>query len=183
MTKQKDKPAMRLRTTGRAEKAVQAAYGLARSEGESLAGSRHLLLALVQMPGDFSTLLLEHLGVAPADVIRELARRDEDITGTDAPPEVNLDPTEQAWAHNRAGLLDPAREAAQRLGDPRVSTEHLLLGLLREEAAAGRALRRLGVTWERAEAALPSLPRGEGLVPEVPPPPILTPPTLTPIGV
>ena len=167
MTKTKDKPAMRLRTTGRAEKAVQAAYVLARREGESLAGSRHLLLALIQEPRDFSVQLLEEMGVATPDVVRELTRvRDEAGPREDA----NLDPTEQAWAHNRAGLLDPAREAAQRLGDPQVGTEHLLLGLLQENATAGQALRRLGVTWERAEAALSALPRGEG-IPILPPVP------------
>lgn len=159
MTKTKDKPAMRLRTTGRAEKAVQAAYVLARREGESLAGSRHLLLALIQEPRDFSARLLEEMGVATPDVIRELAQvRQEAGPSEDSNP----DPTEQAWAHNRAGLLDPARDAAQRLGDPQVGTEHLLLGLL-GEATAGQALRRLGVTWERAEEALTALPRGEGI--------------------
>ncbi len=73
-------------------------------------------------------------------------------------------------AQNRSDLLEPARQVAQRLGDGHVGTEHLLLGLLREEDAkeredarmaglAGHALRNLGVTWERVHEALPVLQR------------------------
>ncbi len=153
----KEKPAMRLRATSRAEKAIQAAYVLASREGVSLAQSQHLLLALVQEPGSFSTRLLGELGVSPQDLVVGLARVEHERGDLHAA--AAADPSEQAWAHNRAALLDPARDAAQRLGDTQVGTEHLLLGLLREEEAAGQALRHLGVTWERAQAALTALHR------------------------
>jgi len=172
MTMRKEKPAMRLRATSRAEKAIQAAYVLASHEGVSLAQSQHLLMALVQEPGSFSTRLLGELGVSPQDLVLGLAQVESERGGfpyaeaeamRTTPGQTRIaaaDPSEQAWAHNRAALLDPARDAAQRLGDTQVGTEHLLLGLLREEEAAGQALLHLGVTWERAQAALSVLPRG-----------------------
>ncbi len=50
--------------------------------------------------------------------------------------------------------LDGAEQAAARLGDAYVSTEHLLLGLAASTGEAARVLRANGATAERVEAAL-----------------------------
>jgi len=53
-----------------------------------------------------------------------------------------------------AAALSNAEQAAARLGDAYVSTEHLLLGLVASKGEAARVLRDAGATPERVEAAL-----------------------------
>jgi nicotinamidase-related amidase len=56
-----------------------------------------------------------------------------------------------------------AQEEAQKLGEGYVSTEHLLLGLVREpDSAAARVLERMGVSFSQVRAEVEKLiPRGE----------------------
>jgi len=55
-------------------------------------------------------------------------------------------------------LLSLAQEEARLLGHPRLSTEHLLLGLLREpEGRAGRLLTQGGLTLPQARQAVSAL--------------------------
>lgn len=59
-----------------------------------------------------------------------------------------------------------AQEEAQKFGEGYVSTEHLLLGLVREpDSAAGQVLERMGVSLSRVNAEVEKLlPRGEARV-------------------
>src|SRR5437868_6833006 len=63
-------------------------------------------------------------------------------------------------------VLSLAQEEAQRFQHNYIGTEHLLLGLIREqEGVAGRVLRKLGVDIEKARSALESiLGRGERII-------------------
>lgn len=54
-----------------------------------------------------------------------------------------------------------ATDEAQGLGDPRVGTHHLLLGILRENGVAARVLQDAGLTLDRARALI----RGGGRPP------------------
>ena len=68
-----------------------------------------------------------------------------------------------------------AQEEAQRMGSSRVDTEHLLLGLAREqEGVAAHVLDKMGVTLEKAKAAI------EKQIVASPPEPPSTEPKLTP---
>ena len=171
-----------LRPTTRVERALQDAQEHARQAGFGLVQSGHLLLALVQEPQSFSTLLLGRLGVSPQDIQAEVERLAADAQppaatsaalpgrgdGSRRPPDIRLSPpparprtefqpTEMALADNRAQMLDAGRREAQDLGDTYVGTEHLLLALIPQGGISGEALRRLGVTSERARAALSDL--------------------------
>ncbi|GAA4022031.1 hypothetical protein GCM10022247_52810 [Allokutzneria multivorans] len=53
-----------------------------------------------------------------------------------------------------ANLSVQARDEASRWGHPQVDVEHLFLALLLSGGAAGKALRRLGITLERARDAV-----------------------------
>ena len=143
-----------LRPTTRVERALQDAQGHARQAGYGLVQSGHLLLALVQEPQSFSTLLLGRLGVSPQDMAAEVAR----VAGEPPPSSprlrVETQPTEMAWAENRAQMLEAGRREAQGLGDNYVGTEHLLLALIQSGGVSGEVLHNLGVTWESARAAL-----------------------------
>ncbi len=157
-----------LRPTTRAERTLQDAQEHARQAGCGLVQSGHLLLALVQEPRSLSTRLLARLNVSDVDVRAEVARVSRaaapaPAAGPSAPRRAQAEPSEQAWADNRAQMLDAARQEAQGLGDNYVGTEHLLLSLLRGTGAAGEALRAQGVTWEDARAALPEM-KAEGLI-------------------
>ena len=139
-----------LRPTTLVERALQDAQEHARQAGFGLVQSGHLLLALVQEPNSFSTLLLGRLDVTPQDVGAEVAR----LENARSRPHTEPPPTEAAWAGNRAQMLDAGRREAQGLGDTYVGTEHLLLALIPGQSISGEALRNLGVTSERAHAAL-----------------------------
>jgi ATP-dependent Clp protease ATP-binding subunit ClpC len=55
-------------------------------------------------------------------------------------------------------VLSLAHQAAERLRDQIIDTEHLLLGLLEDEdGVAGRALRKLGLSSEKLEALIKKL--------------------------
>ena len=55
-------------------------------------------------------------------------------------------------------VLSLAHQAAERLRDQNIDTEHLLLGLLDDEdSVAGRALRKLGLSPEKLETLLKKL--------------------------
>ena len=138
-----------LRPTTLVERALQDAQEHARVAGFGLPQSGHLLLALVQEPNSFSTLLLGRQGVTPQAVSAEVARLAPSNQPRMTPP-----PTKSAWAESRAQMLDAGRREAQNLGDNYVGTEHLLLALIAGQSVSGEALRNLGVTWERTRAAL-----------------------------
>ena len=171
-----------LRPTTRVERALQDAQEHARQGGCELAQSEHVLIALVQEPNSFSTLILARLGISQEDLSAEIAQAEtperavaqnersnwpweatkRGRTVMESLPASPLrrseaQPSQEAWAANRAQMLDAGRREAQALGDTYVGTEHLLLALLQRDDISGESLRRLGVTRERAHAVLADL--------------------------
>jgi ATP-dependent Clp protease ATP-binding subunit ClpC len=105
-------------------------------------GTEHLLLGLVGEAAGGAAQVLAHLGVAPPQVRRAVERdleRGEQPVGGD----VRLTPGAKR-------VIELTVEEARRLGHAHIGTEHLLLGLLREEAGrAAGVLAGLGVEVER----------------------------------
>ena len=66
-------------------------------------------------------------------------------------------------SRNTLMAVQAAQQAAERMGDSYVSTEHLLLGLANDAGATGNALRQAGASRAALDAALPSV-RGDGKV-------------------
>ena len=120
---------------------------LAREEARRLdhnyIGTEHLLLAIVRERDGLGARVLASLGVdlenARSAVEFIVSRGDRTVTG-----DIALSPRAQQ-------VVMLAVDEARRLNHDRVGTEHLLLGLLREnQGVAAGVLQGLGVTPNRA---------------------------------
>ncbi len=133
-------------TVKAAEALREAAHEAARREHPEVAGV-HLLKALLAQGDGVVAPVLRKMEAAPERVAQaaevELGGRPR-MSGGGAP----------GLSRRLAAALGTAEEAARRLGDSYVSTEHLLLALSEEKDAAGRILRDHGVGRERLEEAL-----------------------------
>jgi RNA polymerase sigma factor (sigma-70 family) len=129
--------------TVRARRLVFFAQEEAARLGENHVGSEHLLLGLLQVPDSAGArILVERLGISLESTRAEIEprlTRGEGNRGQD----MQLTP--------RVGqIIDFSWEEAQLLGHDYISTEHLLLGLIREkEGLGGQVLRSLGADLER----------------------------------
>ena len=133
-------------TVKAAEALREAVQEAARREHPEVAGA-HLLKALLAQGDGVVAPVLRKMEAAPERVAQatevELGGRPR-MSGGGAP----------GLSRRLAAALGTAEEAARRLGDSYVSTEHLLLALSDEKGAAGRILRDHGVGRERLEEAL-----------------------------
>ena len=133
--------------TEKSQEALVAAQQKARDEGHAQLDVEHLASALVEQPGGIVPSVLTALGVQPAQLAGAL------LTELQRQPKVSGNV--QLSASARLGrVLQQAQKEAQSLGDEFVSTEHLLLAMTEDQGYTGQALKRLGVTHERALNAL-----------------------------
>ncbi len=136
------------RFDGGLQGAVLRASDWAEARGERDLSTRHLLHGLATEPGAPALCLLGDMGISAEAIGRNLAG----MTPGEGPvlgPEPTLTPEARA-------AVERAYALAADLGDESLGGEHLLLALAREPdgSDAGRLLAGLGVTWERAGAAL-----------------------------
>jgi ATP-dependent Clp protease ATP-binding subunit ClpC len=129
------------RFTQRARRVLSLAHEEAERMHHNYIGTEHLLLGLIREEGGVAGRVLRELGLDPARV-KEMVERLSGI-GRHASGRIELAPgTEQ--------VLQLAIEEARRMGHHYIGTEHLLLGLVRQEEGVGLdVLRRLGVTPEQ----------------------------------
>ena len=123
----------------------------AQTMGHPQIGTEHLLLALLRAEGTDAARILRNGGLEVA-VIRELVRA-APAPGSVVPPPEGRDkigpPMWQRFTERARKVVFQAQEEAQGFGEGYVSTEHLLLGILREfDSVALKALGRLGVAPE-----------------------------------
>ncbi len=126
------------RFTQRARRVLSIAHQEAERARQSSIGTEHLLLGLMDEEGGVAGRVLRDLGMTP-DRVREMIQR---ISGTPT----NFDPNKIELAAETQQVLEYAVDEARRLGHHYIGTEHILLALLRVEAAGTETLRRLGVT-------------------------------------
>ena len=128
----------------------------ARSGGAVTA--EHLLTALLRQNGSVVARVLDRLGVDRAALQAEVDRQFRPPTS-----EVLVAPAQpESFSPGAKKVIDLCYEEAHDLRDNSIGTEHLLLGLLRDqEGPAGRTLTQFGITSKRARAEIAGL-RGEG---------------------
>ncbi len=129
------------RFTQRARRVLSLAHEEAERMHHNYIGTEHLLLGLIREEGGVAGRVLRELGLDPARV-KEMVERLSGI-GRHAGGRIELSPgTEQ--------VLQLAIEEARRMGHHYIGTEHLLLGMVRQDEGVGLdVLRRLGVTPEQ----------------------------------
>ena len=137
--------------TDKARKVLVLAQDEARALHQPYVGTEHILLGLIQEKDGLAAQALERLGVAYDAVvkgIREVASIDE---GTDVSGHLSFTPRVKR-------VLENSLREAMQMGQSYISTEHLLLGIVREnEGTALDVLSRLGVKGDDIRTALNDL--------------------------
>lgn len=129
--------------TVKAAEALQAAQSQAMQLGHSEITPEHLLLALVTQDEGIVPPILQAVGVSPAALtqrLKDALARLPRVSGTTQPPYLS---------RTLLAAIDAAEAEARRLGDEYTSTEHLLLGIVKQtHCEASRILASLGATEE-----------------------------------
>ncbi|MDI6756487.1 MAG: ATP-dependent Clp protease ATP-binding subunit [Endomicrobiia bacterium] len=131
---------MSRRFTDRAQKVVKQAQQEAKRLSHDYVGEEHILLALVSIDDSVSGRVLANLDVDKTRVISEVEKMV-------APGDNVMLMGEIPFSPRAKKVLEHAVEEAQKMGSMYIGTEHILLGILREDEGIGaRALESLGVT-------------------------------------
>src|SRR5712664_3647357 len=135
---------MRLdKLTVKAQEAIQAAQSLADQGNHQAIEPEHLLLALLQQQEGVVGPLLGKLGARPETLARQVQAE------VDKLPTVRGGGGRQYASQRFEGVINRAREEAERLKDEYVSTEHLLIAIAQEKGgASARLLAAAGVAPE-----------------------------------
>jgi len=130
--------------TDRARRVLRFAHQEAERLHHSEIGTEHLLLGLLRESGGVAGDVLRDLGLQSGDVkhwVERLSTKQRRAFATGADP--SLTPRTKR-------VLELARDEAQRRGDSRIDTHHILLGLVRQgDGTALEVLGHLGVTGEQ----------------------------------
>ncbi len=131
------------RFTQRARRVLSLAQEEAERLNHSYIGSEHVLIGLLQEDGGVAGRVLRELGLDAARV-QAMVERMSGGPGTRTP----FTKTELSPSTKR--ILELAVEEARRMGQHYISTEHLLLGLARQnEGLAMDVLRKFGISAEQ----------------------------------
>src|ERR1700736_2157274 len=129
--------------TVKAQEAIQAAQSLADQGNHQAIEPEHLLLALLQQQEGVVGPLLGKLGARPEALARQIQAEADKL------PVVRGGGGRQYASSRFEGVINRAREEAERLKDEYVSTEHLLIAIAQEKGgASARLLAAAGVTPE-----------------------------------
>jgi ATP-dependent Clp protease ATP-binding subunit ClpC len=156
------------RFTDRARQVIQLANGVARRLNHEFIGTEHILLGLIAAETGVATTVLKNLGVelqkvrvgvenqAPPKPILPVAETKPKTSGVmsilRSVVGIGSRPKRLAMTLRAKKVIEYAMEAARHFKHNYVGTEHLLLGLLREQdGVAAQTLRNLGVRFEPVE--------------------------------
>ena len=132
--------------TERARKVLTLAQKEAIRYQLSFIGTEHLLLGLIDEGEGVAAKVLVNLGVPLSDVRNELESAVAQLQGSQALPEGEVGLTPRAKM-----VITLAVDEARLFGHRYVGTEHMLLGMIREnEGIGGQLLSKRGVELEKA---------------------------------
>ena len=137
--------------TGRARKVMQQAEEEAQRLNYEYIGTEHILLGLVRQDGGVAATLLKHMDIDLHRIQAEIERF--------APSFPHMVPVAKLPQTPRVeNVIQYANDEARNCNQNNVSTEHLLLGLLREEqGVAAQVLMNMGITLDDVRGALGNL--------------------------
>ena len=134
------------RFTERARKCVFYAQEEAQKLGEGFVSTEHVLLGLLREECT-ATRILQSMGVDPRRVEKDVYK----IFPTPSPTRPN---TDMSLTPRAKRVIDLSYDEAQTMGHDYIGTEHLLLGIVREESGiTAKVLKSLGVTIVSARKA------------------------------
>jgi ATP-dependent Clp protease ATP-binding subunit ClpC len=130
------------RFTQRARRVLSLAQEEAERMKHSYIGTEHLLLGLMNEEGGVAGRVLRELGLEPRRV-QEMVERLTGANKTTSLTKIDLSPGTKR-------VLELAVDEARRMGHHYIGTEHLLLGLVRQnEGVAVDVLKKLGISAEQ----------------------------------
>ena len=141
--------------TVKAAEAVQTAQNTASERGNPQVLPIHLLRALLNEVGGIVTPLFQRIGVNLPQ-LKSLVESEVDRL-----PKQSGGQTGGSQAFME--VLETAQEAADAMKDTYVSTEHLLLGLMRTDDTAGRLLKMNGIDDDHVMTALKAVRGGQSV--------------------
>ena len=144
--------------TTKSQEALSAAAMNASTAGNPTVEPAHLLKALMDQRQGVAVALLKAAGVDPDAVSTAASTAIRNL-----PASSGTSVAQAQLGRNTLLVVQAAQQAAERMGDSFVSTEHLLLGLAADAGAAGAAMKQAGATRAALEAALPTV-RGDSKV-------------------
>ena len=134
--------------TDRARKIIALAQKEAERFSHDYIGTEHILLGLVKEGSGVAVTALNNLGV-DVDKVRNEVEKLVTPQSTDGPS------TPLPFTPQAKKVLELASEEARHLGHPYIGTEHILLGLLREnESVAAQVLINLDLKLEDVRAEI-----------------------------
>jgi ATP-dependent Clp protease ATP-binding subunit ClpB len=139
------------RLTVKAQEALQEATSVVNTYSHSTLDPEHLLVALLQQQEGVIPPLMQRLGVSVGEAekrVRELLDRRPRVYGETA---------QMQMSGRMSRILTQAEQEASDLKDDYVSTEHLLLGMIKDSGELGTVLKNLGVTHDGVLKALRSI--------------------------
>ena len=139
------------RFTEKLQESIRAAQTKAGRYSHQQLDVEHLLLSLLEQEGGLAVSILTRAGV-DVDAIKSSLEQELDRL-----PKVSVPagPTDQIYVTTRLNrLLGGAEDEAKKLKDEYISIEHVLLTALDDSGAAGRILKRSGLTHDRLMQAL-----------------------------
>ena len=137
--------------TDKARKVLVLAQDEARALHQPYVGTEHILLGLIQEKDGLAAQALDRLNVTYDAVVQEIRKvvsidEDADVSG------------HLSFTPRVKRVLENALREAMQMGQSYISTEHLLLGIVREgDGTAIQVLKRLGVEGDDIRTALNDL--------------------------
>ncbi len=138
------------RLTTKAQEVLQSLQTIAQERGQQALDPEHLLLALLEQKDGIVDATLRQMNVAPdivrADLLKALEKK------------ASVSGGQPYMSRELNSILDKAEAQAKGLQDDFTSTEHLLLGILKEpQSEAAEILNKNGVTSDGVLKALASV--------------------------
>lgn len=137
--------------TDKARHVLVLAQEEARALSQPHVGSEHLLLGLAKEPEGMAAQALEHVGVTYEGALEAVRAFNEATKAEEPTAHLSFSPRVKR-------ILETSLREAMQMGQSYISTEHLLLGIMREEeGGAIDALKKMGVSTDKVRGALNDL--------------------------
>ena len=137
--------------TDKARHVLVLAQEEARALSQPHVGSEHLLLGLAKEPEGMAAQALEHVGVTYEGALEAVRALNEATKAEEPTAHLSFSPRVKR-------ILETSLREAMQMGQSYISTEHLLLGIMREEeGGAIDALKKMGVSTDKVRGALNDL--------------------------
>ncbi len=140
--------------TTKAAEAVQHAHDLALNSQHTVIDAGHLLKAMMEQKDGYIPLIFKQLGVDQAQIEQALSQYLSQIPTASGNYQIGI-------SHELNRILTEAEQIAKSMGDQYVTTEHLLLAMLRGPSDIARyVLAPVGVTEDKVKQAIKQI-RGD----------------------